>query len=59
MKESNMNSLIAIRTSHPRNQAAAELCLWPHGHWDRQETSGNGKGFFELRVDFKCVPRRV
>jgi hypothetical protein len=52
-----MNFLIGIRKSHFRNQAAAELCLWPHGHWDRQETGISGKGFFALTVGFKCVPR--
>ena len=54
-----MNSLIGIRTSHPRNQAAADLCLWPHCHWYQQETGVNGKGFFELTVDFKFVPHHV
>ena len=54
-----MNSRIGIPTIHPRNQAAADLCLWPHGHWGRQETDVSGKGSFKLTVDFLCVPRRA
>lgn len=54
-----MNSRIGIRTSHPRNQAAVDLCLWPHGHWCRQETDVSVKGSFELTVDFLCVPHRA
>ena len=54
-----MNSRIGIRTSHPRNQAAADLCLWPHGHWGWQGTNVSGEGSFELTVEFLCVPRRA
>ena len=37
-KETNIHALSGFRTRDPSNQAAADLRLRPHGHWDRRYT---------------------
>jgi hypothetical protein len=34
-QETNINTLVGIRIRDPSNQAAADLCLRPRGHWDQ------------------------
>ena len=36
-QQTDIHALSGIRTHDPCTRAAADSCLWPHGHWDRLE----------------------